>query len=593
MKALKLRLRLFVGILLALGPATVKAATPTPGTLCESWHRVVLDIPYQLNGHTLFTYEGGKYFLSDPWRMGEFAYDSLPILVSEDLETWQEAVLPADLGYPFVVSDLAWNGEIYVAVITDRVIFTSPDGLSWTSHPAPAGAPRRIVWTGQVFVAFGVQGGVSTSPDGIDWTWISTIPMQYEISDVAWSGGTWVVQGYFERFVSDDLINWERFAEDGATQWAEWGDERFVLRRQFQGNASGVSSDGRNMEAIVTGFDYDQWGYTETPTYFVGGGFAFVANKSIGNQPLAEKLRLYTSKDGAEWRYEEFFYEEREVTDPSYMAVSHLVWDGSRVLFMAILGPAIDVMENQIVYLWIGDCPALAGGGDLPGMAHNDGFGGSAWRSDVWLTSQAPGEDEIVVSYLPWGAEAASLRQRSIRVCGGCPYELSDVVGGLFGEEGAGTVSLRPRSAGLAVAARTWDEGTHAGQGIPLFSWEDGIAAGEKAILSGLRDDEAARSNIGLVNLSDMHITVHMDFRDAAGERIALRKVQLQAHESTQLNRVLSAAAGADVAAASATVWTTTAGGRFVAYVSRIDNVSQDPVFITPSTRIPPLPGGQ
>jgi hypothetical protein len=178
-----------------------------------------------------------------------------------------------------------------------------------------------------------------------------------------------------------------------------------------------------------------------------------------------------------------------------------------------------------------------------------------------------------------------------VRVPGGRPFEINDVVGALFGEEGAGTLSVRPLTAALAVTARTWEEGAGNGQGIPPITDDDTLVFGEKATLAGLSDSQETRTNIGLVNLGETAITIRLDLRNEDGERLALRSMNLGPRESTQLNAPLRAAAGgADVQAGFAKIWTVTHEGRFAAYASRIDNLSNDPVFIRPSAVIPPMP---
>ncbi len=555
---------------------------PVEGLLCDGWQRLEVDLPLNLGPRPFFDLEGGKFFLIDTWYEGP-DYGATPVLVSEDLENWVEAVLPADLDSPIVFSDLAWNGERYLAVIRDsRAAFVSNDGTTWREIDSP-GAATRVVWTGENFVSFSYNGGVYTSPDGEDWTWRSTIPTDYYVSDVAWSGATWVVQCLFERFVGEDLAHWRRYSADSATQWAEWGAGRFLLRRQKQGAASVVSVDGRAVDHMFWGLS-EEWGYQLSQLIYTGGGFSFVSISfpEDGN----EGYRLYFSRDGADWRWEEFL----SAPVNSFQFAPWLVWDGRHMYFLTYVSET--PTSSQEVQVWVGDCPGLAGGGEVPGMAHVEGVGGSAWQSDVRIVSEAAGTDEVVIDYLPWREPAGASRRRYVRVPGGRPFEINDVVADLFGETGAGTISIRPRSAAVSVTARTWEENGHVGQGIGPVGWSDGIAFGEAATLAGLRDDETARTNIGIVNLTERPIVVRLDLRDGQGTQLALRSVSLGPRQSVQLNGPLSAAAAGSVASGSCRVSTPTEDGRFFVYASRIDNLSDDPEYIRPGPRTPPVPKG-
>jgi len=279
---------------------------------------------------------------------------------------------------------------------------------------------------------------------------------------------------------------------------------------------------------------------------------------------------------------------ERIATDPFYFPVPHIVWDGRHVYFLARMTP-MPSYDEQEVYLWIGDCPEIAGGGVLAGVAHAEGAAGTRWCTDVSLTSRAALTDEIVLSFRPFGAPEEEI-VRHLVLEGGKTVTIEDVVGTLFETEGTGIIEIRPRSAGVAVSARTYDENTHMGQGLPLLSDADGFSTGEAAVITGAVDDASARSNLGLVNLREIPMTLRIAVFDEEGERIALRTHQLEALESIQINRILLSSDGQEHSDGYLEISTDTPDARFAAYLSRVDNASSDPVFITPSFTVPPLP---
>src|SRR5690606_30949482 len=62
------------------------------------------------------------------------------------------------------------SGSQYVTVGGNGEIFTSPDGISWTSRTSgTVEFLYDVVYSGQ-FIAVGSGGTILTSPDGITWT---------------------------------------------------------------------------------------------------------------------------------------------------------------------------------------------------------------------------------------------------------------------------------------------------------------------------------------------------------------------------------------------------------------------------------------
>jgi len=63
---------------------------------------------------------------------------------------------------------VVWSGSLFVAVGNSGVIWTSPDGTTWTSRTTPGTDNMySVAWSGSLFVAVG-NGGViwTASPDG-------------------------------------------------------------------------------------------------------------------------------------------------------------------------------------------------------------------------------------------------------------------------------------------------------------------------------------------------------------------------------------------------------------------------------------------
>ena len=88
--------------------------------------------------------------------------------------------------------DVAWSGRQFVAVEL-TMIFTSPDGVTWSAPRLPtAYFQNAVTWGDSQFVAVGA-GGIMTSRDGSSWT-VRRAP-RGTYADVVWSGTRFVAVG--------------------------------------------------------------------------------------------------------------------------------------------------------------------------------------------------------------------------------------------------------------------------------------------------------------------------------------------------------------------------------------------------------------
>ncbi len=68
---------------------------------------------------------------------------------------------------------IAYNGSnLYVAVGSSGVLYSSPDGITWTSRTSGFGSTQiqKVIYGNSVWVAIGNGGLISSSSDGITWT---------------------------------------------------------------------------------------------------------------------------------------------------------------------------------------------------------------------------------------------------------------------------------------------------------------------------------------------------------------------------------------------------------------------------------------
>ena len=92
-----------------------------------------------------------------------------------------------------------WYDEssLYVAVGQTGSLFTSPDGITWTSRTSGFGSNliRSVAFGNGLWVAVGDNGTLTTSPDGITWTARTANMSTNSIRMVRYANSIWVAVG--------------------------------------------------------------------------------------------------------------------------------------------------------------------------------------------------------------------------------------------------------------------------------------------------------------------------------------------------------------------------------------------------------------
>jgi len=114
----------------------------------------------------------------------------------------QEIILPGTVGDNVLV--ISWSNELAIFVVysPSRFLYTSPDGQTWTSQPAPTFSTQcNPFWVKELGI---FTTGSATSPDGIYWTSTSG-PLLYSI---AWNGNTLVGGDGSKVYTSSNGTTW-------------------------------------------------------------------------------------------------------------------------------------------------------------------------------------------------------------------------------------------------------------------------------------------------------------------------------------------------------------------------------------------------
>jgi PKD repeat protein len=236
----------------------------------------------------------------------------------------------------------------------------------------------------------------------------------------------------------------------------------------------------------------------------------------------------------------------------------------------------------------------------VPGMAYVLGqVPGTVWQSDVTIFNPDPTRTatysitfldarNAVVDYskLTWSAP--------IQVPALGSVSSSNLLGQTFGQPLGAYGALMVRGdvapAPPVITARTFNNGDPTkgtfGLSVPATSVTGGVssqAAAAASVLIGLRQNAAAYTNLGLVNLRNDWPKVELDFTDGQSSALlASMTVDLQPYQSLQINRALQAAGFAGTSDEYTVKVKILQGSAVYPFATVIDAASTDPIVVTP-----------
>jgi hypothetical protein len=212
----------------------------------------------------------------------------------------------------------------------------------------------------------------------------------------------------------------------------------------------------------------------------------------------------------------------------------------------------------------------------IPVVAAGGGAGGSLWRSDVAMLNRSA-LDNLVRIQIEMPALAVD---RLVELRPGEQLTVVDVVSDL-GLAGSG--SLRVFSAEpLTVTSRIYNasaDGTF-GQFLGGVTGPGGLGNGESAVLMHLREDDDARSNIGILNAGRRAARVALVLHDGSGAEVARFNRRVEARQVRQLNQPFLTQGGRSDLGAGYAVLEVLDGEEIVAYGSVVDAGTNDPTTI-------------
>jgi hypothetical protein len=328
------------------------------------------------------------------------------------------------------------------------------------------------------------------------------------------------------------------------------------------GAATGVAIDANGVAYVATG---------------VNGGIArFAAGSCTALAPFATGLNL-----------------------PIYMTFDHsgnlLVGDTpDRVLSIDPAGNVSTLVPSRsgglsgtfdLTFLpapLVSTTPALV----VPGAAKAAGAGGSFFHTSLWMTNPTDTAMVVRLRFLPGAGftSAGAVDTDPLTIAPHAMRTFNDLLTDAFhvtgNTGGVAIVEVADLGAVPFVTARTFNDtpdGTFGQfiQALPILSTAQG-----NTWIDGLAGDASSRTNVGIVNFGLSDVTTTLSLFNAAGVKIGNDvTAAAPAHSSIQIGNIQTAAGLGNVPQFSVLA---PGDGRYALYASKLDNITSDPIFITP-----------
>lgn len=244
---------------------------------------------------------------------------------------------------------------------------------------------------------------------------------------------------------------------------------------------------------------------------------------------------------------------------------------------------AADGLDLAELRALVGSSPAETYAWLLPSSARAQGAG-AFWTTDLAIRNAGNAAATATVKFLGHSGDGRGGPERSVTLGPGEAQRWSDVLGSLFGLVADwGPILVRSESSALVVQGETSTPGGGGtyGQSVPAFAPADLVGATPRSIL-GVRQDGSFRTNLMLANATEGAIDVDVAVVAASGATLASSRVAVGPLSFAQRN-VANDLGVSGVSGAALVVSTPTAGGRFAAYASVIDQATGDPRTLLPA----------
>ncbi len=222
----------------------------------------------------------------------------------------------------------------------------------------------------------------------------------------------------------------------------------------------------------------------------------------------------------------------------------------------------------------------------IAAAAHVAGALDTNWRTDVELHNPGATRARVQVAMLVRGQANPAPQTRTFTVNAGTSLRLEDILSSSFDFTGAAALRITILEGDIIATSRTYnltDVGTY-GQFAASVHGSQAFVTGERALLMQLTHDASTtsgfRTNVGMVNLSGSSIVLDLDFRAADGTSYGTVSYTLEPYEFIQKDKIFKQVTSGTVDDGYIVITSSSAGARFLAYATVIDNRTADSIFI-------------
>lgn len=214
-------------------------------------------------------------------------------------------------GLPHGLSDVVWNGDVFIAVGGGGTILTSTDGVDWITRESGIDIGLNAVAAdGPYVVAVGFRIILQSTDHGVSWI-VKDRPAEAALGAIAINSSQVVVGG--NRFGWGTAI--ALISEDRGETWRavdSWPDEHLTIEDLVYGDGLFVAATNglfRESEAwVAVSSDGNVWneiavndGYNVPKTIFHDGNQFFLAGGAYSDAFADYWGAVYTSMDGFNW----------------------------------------------------------------------------------------------------------------------------------------------------------------------------------------------------------------------------------------------------------------------------------------------------
>ena len=228
--------------------------------------------------------------------------------------------------------------------------------------------------------------------------------------------------------------------------------------------------------------------------------------------------------------------------------------------------------------------------------AHLPGFNQTTWRTDLTVHNTGNVQATFQISMLLRDQANTAAEPITFTLLPRRSAYFPDILAAQFGvQRGAAALRITTVQGSVAATSRTYNalaDGSY-GQFVPGEAENRGITPTRQGRFFGLfhnaSQNTGFRCNLGLLNISPAPIQLSADFYNGNGTFLGDLTWQLEAYEYIQEDRVFGLVTTDTVDNGTIVLHEETTGGRALAYVAMVDNVTNDPIFI-PATLVDVAP---